>query len=251
MVMSMTSSTGPADVAQSRPDAADTALVRRSLRSLAVDRPFQLVRRLADGGSGSTVLLRELGGQRAVLKVTEDPHWHERATRELPVYRDLSPALGDFLPEVLAVSTDRHAVQVLVAAYEPHPSASAVTDQAWVALADQLGRLHATPVPRPAWLRQRPWPSEREVAYAVGQWAGYASTDLRSRAAGQLAAAREKHATPGSVLTHGDCHVGNLVRGPGWPGTVGRLAGRLPEHRSGRPGVPVAARGVRRCAPAA
>lgn len=63
-------------------------------------------------------------------------------------------------------------------------------------------------------LRQRPWPSEREVAYAVGQWAGYASTDLRLRAAGQLAAARE-YSTPGSVPTHGDCHVGNLVRGPG------------------------------------
>lgn len=174
-----------------------------------------MVARLSGGRSGSQVFLLELGSERAVLKVTEEPSWRARAVRELAVYGELAGALGDFLPEVRAAQHDRDAVRLLLAAYEPYPPASALSHADWVAVAATLSRLHQVDVPRPQWLRPRPWPSSEEVANAVLRWDRHGFTALASRAGERLAAARDVQAGLGTVLTHGDCHVGNLLRGKG------------------------------------
>ncbi len=191
--------------------AAQTDLVDRSL---GWHGPARVLTRLAGGGSGSQVFLLDLDGEPAVLKATEDPAWYDRATHEVAVYRQFGAALREFLPVVRAAHCDPRAVRLLLAAHELYPPAPALTDAAWVGLADRLGRLHRVPLPRPAWLQPRPWPTPGEVADAVRGWAGRGLADLASRAAGQLDTAAGVLAGVGTVLTHGDCHVGNLLRGP-------------------------------------
>ena len=90
-----------------------------------------------------------------------------------------------------------------------------LTDDTWVAAADPLGQLHSAPVPRSPWLRPRPWPSSPEVANALSLWADRGVAALATRAAAQLPAAKDVEAALPRVLTHGDCHLGNLLQGPG------------------------------------
>jgi aminoglycoside phosphotransferase (APT) family kinase protein len=160
------------------------------------------------------VFLLDLDGERTVLKVTEDPGWRVQAERELAAYHQFGATLDNFLPEVRAASSDRGAVQVLMAAYEPHPPARAVADNAWIALADRLGQLQQVPVDEASWLRPRPWPSPAEISDALGRWSAYGFAALASRAAEQLAAGSDRQPVWGPVLTHGDCHLGNLLQAP-------------------------------------
>ncbi len=197
--------------------AAGADLVRRGLGALGWSGAVRVVGRLAGGGSGSQVFLVELDGERAVLKVTEDPGWYDRAERELAVYRNLAASLDGFLPVVRATHRDPGGVRLLLGAHEPYPSATALTDDGWGELAGRLGRLHSLPFPRPAWLSPRPWPSTEQVAGALRLWAGHGVTDLAWRAAHQLDIARTLLSPLGTVLVHGDCHVGNLLRGPSGP----------------------------------
>jgi len=189
-------------------------LVVRSLRDLGRHGPTRILTRLA-GGSGSQVFMLDLDGQHAVLKVTEDPSWYDRAAHELAVYRELRQALGEFLPDLVAGHRDADAVRLLVVAHDRWPPAHALTDLAWVELAARLGRLQRSPVPRPPWLRPRPWPSVGELADAVGGWTGHGFGDLAARGAEQLRAGGQAATGAGTVLMHGDCHVGNLLQGPG------------------------------------
>jgi len=210
--------TGPrTDASGAPPCAADADLVGRGLVALGWSGAVRVVGGLAGGGSGSQVFLVELDGERAVLKVTEDPGWVDRAARELAVYRDLAAFLDGFLPVVRATQQDPGGVRLLLAALDPYPPATALTDDAWVELADRLGRLHRQPVPRPGWLNPRPWPSSEQVAAAVRVWAGHGVTDVARRTAHQLDTARTLLSPQGTVLVHGDSHVGNLLRGPSGP----------------------------------
>ena len=202
-------------MADSRVLAADTVgLVQRSLRQLRWRGTFRVIRKLSAGGSGSQVFLLDLDGEHAVLKVTEDPDWQERAEHEFAIYDQFAELLKGVLPEVRARHRDRHAVRLLVTAYQPCPSASALDEVAWVWLADQLGHMQCVPVPTAAWLRSRPWPSSEEVAAAVRLWDGRGAGVPAARAAERLAADRNMQPIAGPVLTHGDCHVGNLLQGP-------------------------------------
>lgn len=196
------------------PGEAAAELVARSLRDLGREGPTRVLTRLA-GGSGSQVYLLDLDGEHTVLKVTEDPSWYDRAAHELAVYQELGPALGEFLPDLVAGHRDAGAVRLLVAAHDRCPPARALTDLAWVELAGRLGRLQRSPVRRPPWLRLRPWPSAGELAGAVAGWTGHGFGALAARAAEQLGAAGARATGGGTVLMHGDCHVGNLLQGPG------------------------------------
>ncbi len=196
-------------------DASPADLVERSLRDLGWGGPARVVTELTGGASGSQVFLLDLGGEPAVLKTTEDPAWYARAARELAVHRELGPALRDFLPEARATHRDPHGVRLLLAAHDPFPRAAAVTEAAWIELADRLGRLQQVAVPRPGWLRPRPRPSPAAVADAVRGWARHGSAALAARAAERLDAARSLPSGLATVLTHGDCHVGNVLNGPG------------------------------------
>lgn len=194
--------------------ASDVNLVSRSLAALGRECRYRLLKRLSGGVSGAQVFLLELESERAVLKVTEDCGWRQRALRELTVYSELAPALGIALPTVTASHSDDGAVQILMAEHQPFPLAPALSVAAWVELAEQLGRLHRPVAPWPAWLRHRTWPPSDRIADAVRQWDGLGFEVLAERAAGLLGELRGSDAGLAAVVTHGDCHVGNLLHSP-------------------------------------
>ena len=207
--------TGAAGTGEPAPhglDGADAELVARSLRAVAWRGPARVLAKLSAGGSGAAVFSLDLDGEPAVLKVTEDPDWLERADRELRVHDRLAPSLGRALPTRLAAQRDRHAVRLLLAASPPFPPAPRVSRDAWVALAGQLAQVHAVPAAAAAWLTVRPWPSDEQVAEAVLLWSGHGSARSAERGRDRLAAARTASRRLPTVLTHGDCHVGNLLR---------------------------------------
>ena len=193
-------------------DDADTALVARSLRTLAWPGRADVLAELSGGGSGAAVFRVDLDGRPAVLKVTEDPALLERAGRELEADERLAASLGTALPTRLAGQRDRRAVRLLLAASPPFPPAPEVVDDAWVAAAEQLAQVHAVPAATVPWLAVRAWPSEAQVVEAVRRWSGHGSARAALRGAEQLPAARRASARLPAVLTHGDGHAGNLLR---------------------------------------
>lgn len=118
------------------------------------------------------------------------------------------------MPGVRAAQHDQHGVRLLLTAYEPQPPAVIPTDETWVAVADQLGRLHHKPMLRSTWLRRRPQPSSGQTADALNLWAARGLGTLATRAATRLGATRDLEAQSEPVLTHGDCHLRNLLHGP-------------------------------------
>lgn len=194
--------------------AADAASVKSSLKALGLPPTTQVVERLSAGASGSQVFALRLDGDCAVLKVTEDPSWRVRAERELAVYGDLAGSL-DVLPEVLGAHRDDRGVHLLLTAYEPFPAASTLNDSAWVQLADRLGCLQSAPISAADWLPSRRWPGPQEVLAAVQLWNDRGSSVPAARGAARLAMTRNLPPLAEPVLTHGDCHVGNLLHGPG------------------------------------
>ncbi|MDQ3527749.1 MAG: aminoglycoside phosphotransferase family protein [Actinomycetota bacterium] len=191
--------------------ASDVSLVSRSLAALGRECRYRLLKRLSGGVSGAQVLLLELEGERAVLKVTEDRGWRQRALRELRVYSELAPALGIALPTVAALHSDDQAVRILMAEHQPFPPAPAVGVAAWDELAEQLGRLHRPGALSLAWLGHRSWPPPDRIADAVRQWDRLGFGVLARRAAGLLDDLQGSDAGLAVVVTHGDCHVGNLL----------------------------------------
>lgn len=186
--------------------------VSASLAALGCRGPYRVLRTLTAGGSGASVVLLELATGRAALKVTEDPAWHSRAKRELGVYRELTATLGVDIPAVIAAHSDRGVIRLLLAAHTPFPPAWAVTDMEWTALADQLGRLHHPPDPAPPWLEHRAWPSSDRLARAIDWWTARGFGAVARRATDLIAVGHELDRTLPRVITHGDCHVGNLLR---------------------------------------
>jgi len=187
-------------------------LVSASLAALGCEAPHRVLRILTAGGSGASVFLLELPTGRAVLKVTEDPAWRRRARRELGVYRELAGTLGVAVPAVIAAGSDRGVIRLLLAEHAPYPPAPAVTDLEWTVLAGQLGRLHRPPDPAPPWLEHRRWPASDQLARAVAWWTIRGFGALARRAAELIAVGHELDEALPRVITHGDCHVGNLLR---------------------------------------
>ena len=196
------------------PAEADVILVQRSLRDLRWRGTCRVVNKLSAGASSSHVFLLDLGHERAVLKVTEDPDWLRRADREFAVYDQLAEPLGQTLPRVLAAQRDLRAVSLLLRGHRPFPSARQLNQATWMAVADQLGRVHGIQVPAGAWLQSRPWPSAEIIAAAVQAWNDRGFAVPAARAAKQLSKSKDLQPFTSPVLTHGDCHIGNLLLGP-------------------------------------
>jgi len=214
----------------------DAGLVARSLTALGCTGRYRLLRKLAGGASGAQVFLLELddmlkpagehvldagqwpdgrmclNGAHVVLKVTEDPVWRPRALRELAVYAELAANLDVAFAPVLAAGSDSESIRLLLTEQQPYPAAPLVSRDAWVGLADELGRLHQPPPRDLPWLTYRPWPTPERVEAAVQQWNALGFGTLARRAAEQVARGRELEESQRQVLTHGDCHVGNLLR---------------------------------------
>ena len=193
---------------------ADVDVLRRSRRDLRWRGTSRVVKKLSAGASGSSVFLLDVNGERAVLKVTEDPDWHERADREFAVYDKLAEPLGEALPTVLAAHHDGQAVRLLLRAHRSLPSALRLDRPSWIAIADQLGRVQGVRILAAGWLEPRPWPSLEEFAAAIRIWSDHGSAVPAARAAERLAEAGNRQSFTDHVLTHGDCHVGNLLQGP-------------------------------------
>ena len=191
--------------------------VQRGLEVLGWDAPVGQVEGLSGGASGSSVFWLGTAGERLVLKVTENPRRRDRALRELRVYQELGPVLGDVLPVLHAGRHAQHGVFLLLSASEPFPPARSWTPDAWLRVADRLGRWQRTPVHDPTWVPLRPDPSTTEVAVALRHWTARGTGALAARAARRLAEGAERRRArtvgPVLVLTHGDCHVGNLLQG--------------------------------------
>ncbi len=202
----------------------DQRLVRRSLRALGRPDRVRAVTRLTDGRSGAQVFrVDDAGtsdagtsdaGTSTVLKIIERRPGDDRADRELAVYQELGAARVEFLPRLVAGARDDETVWLLLTGHPPYSPAATLTDAQWVTIARQLGRLHAVPVPPAAWLRRRLRPSPQQVTAAVAQWERRGCGELARRGARQLHRVASPPSTLPDVLSHGDCHVDNLVRGP-------------------------------------
>ncbi|GAA1433142.1 hypothetical protein GCM10009616_24440 [Microlunatus lacustris] len=194
------------------PPAAE-ALVADSLAALGWPPAVGEVVLLAGGRSGAQVFLVETASRRVVLKVTEDPGWRRPALRELAVYQTEDRVRAAFRPRLLAAQDDGAAVRLLLAAHEPYPPARELGEDDWLAVAAGLGQLHRLPLPPGRWPGPPGRPTSQAVAAALREWDRHGWSGVAARAARRLAAATGTG--PGPVLAHGDCHVGNLVRGPG------------------------------------
>jgi len=84
---------------------ADVAVVSAGLAVLGCAAPHRVLQVLTAGGSGAQVFLLELPTGRAVLKVTGDLGWRDRARRELGVYLDLAGRLGVGVPAMTTGSS--------------------------------------------------------------------------------------------------------------------------------------------------
>lgn len=199
-------------MAEPRPPVAEEDPVARSLAVLGCGQAAGEVVLLSGGRSGAQVFRLDVGGQQAVLKVTGDPGWRQRALAELALYRSPGPRAA-FRPALLAAGDDGAVVRLLLAAHEPYPPARALVADAWLAVAAGLGQLHRLPLPPGRWRRPRDADSQSAVAGAVAAWERHGRADVAARAARRLAVVSGPG--PGPVLAHGDCHVQNLVRGPG------------------------------------
>lgn len=199
-------------MAEPRAAIAAEARVAPSLAALGCAPATGEVVLLSGGRSGAQVFRVETGGQRAVLKVTEDPGWRQPALRELALYQSADRGRTAFRPALLAARYDGEVVRLLLAAHEPYPPAPALVEDDWLAVAARLGQLHRLPLPPGEWRRPRTMDSPAAVAAALRGWDGHGWSAVATRAARRLADADDPG--PGPVLAHGDCHLGNLVRGP-------------------------------------
>ncbi len=198
--------------------------------------PDSLTSRLLAGGlSGSSVHCLTLAGQAMVLKVTTptaDPHLMVRARREFLFYQHLARLVPVRVPSVLACNLDEtEEVAILLAAYRPPLSPDDWVEASYLEVVQQLSRLHATywdrtAVPTlPAWLPAKPHLSPAHCQDAAQRWRALGDRhdaptvpepDLRKLAdlVLRIPALDPQMITLPVTLCHGDCHTGNLLRGP-------------------------------------
>jgi len=156
-------------------------------------------------------------GRPAVLKVTTatDGAAREAAERELQLYLHLRPHIGVRTPQLLDYRESVDTIALLLSAHPAPRPAVHWSRNNWLHLADDLARLHSTPMPagtawhRPSWVAQAftnpdlvraeefwSWPDERDLIDRI-------LTDTES-----LQAAMDP-LTDGFL--HGDCHTDNIL----------------------------------------
>lgn len=212
-------------------------LVEIALRRLGLERRTtpSTVRLLAGGLSGSSVFLLDLDGESAVLKLTlpgDCGQLMERAHREIRFYRELSSRVPLLVPRALGLDfNETEGATLLLAAYEPSPPPDQWTEQAYIQIAQQLGRFHATFCSEsalaalPMWLRPKSHVALAQCRHAARQWQALSErADLhqvlepyRRRLEGLVMRISEmdlQMVTIPPTLCHGDCHAGNVLRGP-------------------------------------
>ena len=209
------------------------AALRRVGRAGEVD--LGNVRLLAGGLSGSAVYRLDLAGEEVVLKVTlpsKDRGLMERARREAWFYRDLAPRVPVAVPRLLGLDVNAtDGVVLLLAAHAPAPRPDDWTKGDYVQIAEQLALFHATfwtntaASDLPDWLRAEPPMTLSQCQTAAKMWRTLGERDdLREtfvpyrrrleRLLVEIPALDPRMPSVPATLCHGDCHAGNLVRGP-------------------------------------
>jgi aminoglycoside phosphotransferase len=184
-------------------------LVARALAMLGrLAAPGDVTRIDAGAGVSAVFGLRD-GGRHLVLQVTTVRRALAGARREMAVYTCPPVDLGVAVPVAVGAAERPGMVCLLLAALDPYPPAARVTRDAWLAVAADLGRLHR--VPAAAWpgLRPRKPPAPSRIVAGLAVWRQLAGDAVADRAGELLAAAPVPRST---VVVHGDCHVGNLLR---------------------------------------
>ncbi len=173
-------------------------------------------RRLAGGVSGSGVFrLVFTDRSDAVLKVTTNPAWRDKARREARFYREAAADLPVRVPQLLAVADTGSATCLLLSAAAPAPTPTLWGVHDWLRVARELAMLHRgmqSPVlDRFSWLTRADPISPDQVRAAADCWdrwgCGRIAEPLLQRPS-ELTAALA--ALPATVI-HGDCHAGNLL----------------------------------------
>ncbi|GAA1853394.1 aminoglycoside phosphotransferase family protein [Microlunatus capsulatus] len=156
-------------------------------------------------------------GTRAVLKVTAASEGRARqaAERELSVYLHLRGRLGVRTPELLGHRLSTHRVAVLLSEHPAPWPATRWSHQRWLGLADELARLHQTPVPagpgwrRPSWLEATLVSPDVSAAVAFWSWPGEPA--LLAPVLADVESLRDAVGAVADCFLHGDCHTDNLL----------------------------------------
>jgi Ser/Thr protein kinase RdoA (MazF antagonist) len=173
---------------------------------------------LAGSMSGSRVhaVTRPDGGA-AVLKVTiaSAGSAREAAERELDVYLHLGSRIGVRTPQLLGHRKSTDAIALLLTARPAPRPAQQWRHSDWLHLADDLARLHGTPVPadprwrRPHWLGATL--TEPDLARADAFWCWPGEHELIRPILTDTQPLQDAMNTLADCFLHGDCHTDNVV----------------------------------------
>lgn len=176
-------------------------------------------RTMAGGASGSAVFgltVEEPAGE-FVLKVASQPGLREWARREVRFYRELASHVPVLVPEfVVGGEVDGSAYLLLAAAGVPADAAQ-WSEQRWIELATELGRLHreqvlALAIDRGATAREPA--SAEKLAAGERAWIELGYERLLAPLWASFEALGAAIRDLPACLCHGDCHLGNLLTDP-------------------------------------
>ena len=154
---------------------------------------------------------------RAVLKLTAAAEGPARraAERELHVYLHLRSRVGVRTPELLDHRQSARVVAILLTEHPAPQPASSWSRRQWLDLADDLARLHQTPVPagprwrRPSWLEATLHQPDVAVARAFWSWPG--EPELLAPILADVAPLHDAISPFADCFLHGDCHTDNIL----------------------------------------
>ena len=185
----------------------ERSVVDRALRMLGVSRSGQ-ARRLSGGRSGALVVALD---DSLVLKVTTAREQLAQAAIELEVVADTRVQERRLAPIFRAGDYGDETVCLLTTQCRPLPLAATLDERHWANIGRRLAEVHGTPLPLGAGLRGKPEVTDEALANAVEQWRQRGQGPSAERAAETVASLLGAPIDQALVLTHGDCHLDNVV----------------------------------------
>ncbi len=173
-------------------------------------------RRLAGGVSGSGVFRLVFADRTdAVLKVTTNPAWRDKARREVRFYREAAPDLPVRVPLLLAAADTGPATCLLLSAAAPAPTPTLWGVHDWLRITRELATLHRVTrswVPdRFTWLARTGPAAPDPVRTAATCWDGLGCGDIAEPLLHRRSELDAALAVLPPAVIHGDCHAGNLL----------------------------------------
>ncbi|MET0694528.1 MAG: phosphotransferase [Propionibacteriaceae bacterium] len=192
------------------PSREDELLAQTCCSRLGLGPPVNIVR-LAGGRSGAPVVAADVDGSRLVLKMTSQPERVTRAELEVRLLRSAGVIEG-LAPELVASAVGPGWVAIATRPCTPLGAAPQIDFRTWMAAATRLAEVHrCLPaidglLPRP---RSESFPGD---GAGLAPWFTLGAGDDALRGS-QLLAEQPALQLP-QVLTHGDCHLDNILHDP-------------------------------------